>query len=67
MLKFFNALGDRLLSAFVPKVTVQAACTVWDEFCYCARDATYWRSCDRGCDSSMTNCGPCNIRRRYTC
>jgi len=62
MLRLFNTLGDRMLSAFVPKVDAEAACRVWSEFCYCSGTYAISRSCNRGCDSSQTSCGPCNIR-----
>lgn len=61
MLQFFNALGDRMLSVFVPKVEVQAACTTWKQFCYCSGTTGVYRWCDRGCDSTSTTCGPCNV------
>jgi len=68
MLRLFNTLGDKMLSAFVPKVTAQAACQTWKEFCYCSGVYAISRWCDRGCDSNQTSCGPCNVRGpKYSC
>ncbi|MFC0006839.1 hypothetical protein [Micromonospora siamensis] len=68
MLRLLSGIGDRLLMAFVPKVTVQATCTTWKRLCYCKPDCTsvsQW--CDRGCDSTGTYCGPCNVNKANGC
>ncbi|MER7500373.1 hypothetical protein AB0L05_15840 [Nonomuraea pusilla] len=62
MLRLFHALGDRILSAFVPEITAQAACTTWKEFCYCSGSYSVYRWCDRGCDSTGTTCGGCTVK-----
>ncbi|MEU7676894.1 hypothetical protein AB0C42_19025 [Micromonospora taraxaci] len=68
MLGFLGSVGDRMLAVFVPKVTAQAACVTFKRLCYCDSNCTkveQW--CDRGCDSTGTTCGPCNVKTSNGC
>lgn len=67
MHKFIESMGDRLLSALVPKVQASAACRCgyWCGPCGCGGNRRYSRwCCDYGvyCNQTSSYC-----RHRYAC
>lgn len=61
-MRMIGKLGERLVSAFVPKIEATAQALVWEVRCYCRRPCPncsnflYYKTC-----FDSTYCGACRI------
>ncbi|MBP2325030.1 hypothetical protein JOF56_005415 [Kibdelosporangium banguiense] len=65
MRKTFGALSDKLLSVFVAKADVGAACPPdpYTKHCYCRERSDFRRNCSTN-GACKEFCGPCYVFRR---
>ncbi|HEX6353271.1 hypothetical protein [Actinophytocola sp.] len=63
MRKTLESLSDRVLSLFVAKVDVGAACPrdSWYEHCYCRERSDFRKYCWLDSRTCQPVCGPCQV------